>query len=151
MRRAVWLCLLGWSVVLSGGCVQRRLTIYSDPPGAMVAIDGVEIGPTPVDVPSHLFVYYGSRQIVLKKDGYEPLKVIEKIRPPWYERFPIDFFAENVVPLYLKDHHVRAYTLVPTLIVPTENLLQNADAQRDLGRTVGPPPGQNPVPVGPPQ
>ena len=41
------------------GCVQRRLTIRSSPPGAVVYVGNQEIGTTPI---SHDFIYYGSRE-----------------------------------------------------------------------------------------
>ena len=52
------------------GCVQRRMTIRSSPPGAMVYVDNQEIGTTPV---STGFTYYGTREFRLVKDGYETL------------------------------------------------------------------------------
>ena len=42
------------------GCVERRYTIRTDPPGALVIVNGEEIGPTPV---SRSFIYYGDRKI----------------------------------------------------------------------------------------
>ena len=35
-------------VVLASGCVHRRLTVRSNPPGAAVYVDNQEIGTTPV-------------------------------------------------------------------------------------------------------
>ena len=40
--------------------VRRRITIKTDPPGALVYIDDQEIGVTPV---STSFTYYGTRKI----------------------------------------------------------------------------------------
>jgi hypothetical protein len=62
------------------GCVQRRFTIRSNPPGAQVYVDDYEIGTTPV---SHDFVYYGTRKIRLVKDGYETLTVYQPMPTPW--------------------------------------------------------------------
>ena len=73
-----------WLVACTGGCVERQMTIRSDPPGALVYVDGYEIGITPVITP---FTYYGQRKIRLVKDGYETLTVIQPVPPPWYE-FP---------------------------------------------------------------
>src|ERR1700690_4113146 len=66
------------AIVLSlgtSGCVQRRMTIRSNPPGALVYVDDYEIGTTPV---SASFTYYGTRKIRLVKDGYETLTVMQK-------------------------------------------------------------------------
>ncbi|HQI29243.1 MAG TPA: PEGA domain-containing protein, partial [Sedimentisphaerales bacterium] len=49
----VLLCLTG---VLLTGCVERRLTIYTEPPGAIVTLNDQEIGVSPVTVP---FNWYG--------------------------------------------------------------------------------------------
>jgi hypothetical protein len=53
---------------LSTGCVRRRLTVRTSPPGAQVFVDDQEIGTTPC---SSSFVYYGpGRKVTLIKDGY---------------------------------------------------------------------------------
>jgi hypothetical protein len=81
------------AVILSlgqSGCVQRRMMIRSNPPGALVYVDDYPIGNTPV---STNFIYYGKRKIRLVKDGYETLTVIQDIRTPWYEYVPLDFVS----------------------------------------------------------
>ena len=40
------------------GCVQRRMTIRSNPPGALVYVDDYQVGTTPVSTD---FGYYGTR------------------------------------------------------------------------------------------
>lgn len=127
--------LLAGSVVGSSGCVERRMTIRSDPPNALVLLDGQEIGHTPI---STSFTYYGERQIKLIKDGFEPKTINQTISVPWYEMFPIDFVSEALVPLRLRDERNYVYTLEPALMVPTDQLLQRADTVRTMGRN--PPP-----------
>ena len=58
-----------WTVMAlaSTGCVERRYTIRSNPPGALVYVNGEEIGTTPV---SRSFTYYGDRDITLIQDGF---------------------------------------------------------------------------------
>src|SRR5581483_10051303 len=66
-RRAVLLV----AAVLAGGpsgCVERRYVIESDPPGALVLVNGQPLGTTPVD---GYFTYYGSYTFTLIKDGYQ--------------------------------------------------------------------------------
>lgn len=120
------------------GCVERRMTIVSDPPGAAVTVNGHDIGVTPVDVPSHLFIYYGNYDFKLFKDGYEPQLVKQAVPAPWYQCPGLDFFSENVVPWHIKDRHVFTYQLVPNTIVPTDTLVGNANNLRDRGQTIGP-------------
>ena len=65
-------------VALGGlsGCVERRYTLRTNPPGAQVIVNGEEIGPTPV---SRSFTYYGDREITLMLDGYQTQTIIQPI------------------------------------------------------------------------
>src|SRR5690606_3614274 len=58
--RILFTILAGLLLSQSLGCVHRRMTIRSDPPGALVLLEGEEIGYTPVSVD---FTYYGTREI----------------------------------------------------------------------------------------
>lgn len=135
--------------VLAGlvpGCVQRRLTIRSNPPGALVYVDDYQIGTTPI---ATNFTYYGTRKIRLVKDGYETLTVMQTVPPPWYQIPPLDFITENLLPGELRDHRTFEYQLVPQALVPTEQLLSRAETLRAQTHTsgvvrtdLGHPPGQ---------
>src|SRR5947209_17729254 len=93
--------LLGATLVLGlAGCVERHFLIESDPPGAFVYQNGKFLGATPVDVP---FTYYGKYDFMLVKDGYETMRVSTRVSPPWFERFPLDFFSENLWPFHVQD------------------------------------------------
>ena len=84
------------------GCVHRRLTIRSDPPGALARLEGHEAGRTPVTVS---FDHYGRRTIALERDGYVRLVKDVEIKAPWYQTFPLDFFAEVLWPAHIYDEH----------------------------------------------
>lgn len=120
--------VLIFAALLPAGCVRRRMTIRSNPPGALVYVDNHEIGMTPV---SSNFTYYGTREIQLIKDGYETVKVKQRFPIPWYEIPPLDFFAENLWPHEIRDERVVDFNLVPQQIVPNEVLLQRAEGLRD--------------------
>src|SRR5262249_42279810 len=120
------------SCLLETGCVRRRLTIRSNPPGAQVFVDNQEIGTTPC---SASFVYYGTRSITVMKDGYRTEKIFQKLNPPWYEISPLDFFNENLNPLETRDERVVDVQLVPEEIVPQQKLLDRAQSLRDNART----------------
>ncbi|MBW8884084.1 MAG: PEGA domain-containing protein, partial [Planctomycetia bacterium] len=90
-RSLVVAALLAALLLSMTGCVRRRLTVRTTPPGAQVFIDDQEIGTTPC---SASYVYYGTRKITLMKDGYRTETVFQKIPPPWYEISPLDFMAE---------------------------------------------------------
>lgn len=125
------------------GCVRRRLTIRSTPPGALVYIDDQEIGYTPV---STSYVYYGTRKIQLIKDGYKTETAMQSFPPPWYEVPPLDFVSENVWPYDLRDERVLDFQLVPQVPVPREQLLSQAENLRAMSRS-----GMvNPLPAGVP-
>lgn len=145
---AVALYLLGGLALT--GCVQRRMTIVSDPPGALVYVDNYEIGTTPVSVD---FVYYGTRQFRLVRDGYETLTVERRISPPWYQYFPLDFVSENVVPVELRDERTLRFQLIPQVVVPTQQLLSRAEELRRTANTtatgVGPAAAREGAPVYP--
>jgi hypothetical protein len=113
------------------GCVQRRMTIRSNPPGAMVYVDDEPIGITPC---SHDFVYYGTRKVRLVKDGFETQTVLQPMPAPWYQFTPIDFVAENLVPWEIRDERYLDYQLQPQVIVPTDQLLGRAENLRASSR-----------------
>jgi len=136
------------------GCVRRRMTIRSNPPGAKVYVDDQEIGVTPV---STNFTYYATRTITLIKDGYRTEKTQHRVLPTWYEIPGVDFFSENLYPRELRDERVVDFQLVPQENVRLEDLMNRANALRDNAQagTVSPlvpeqfsPPEQLPPPVG---
>ncbi len=127
VRAFVWWLAVGCLLVGVGGCVHRRLTIRSDPPGAQVLLDGETIGYTPASVD---FTYYGTREITLIKPGYETLRVLQKIPPPWYQVPPLDFFSDNLLPFQVTNRHEFTYKLQPKRMVPNTELLRRANALR---------------------
>src|SRR5262245_48525085 len=155
-ERMRWRAPLALAVVLAllcgpTGCVRRRLTIRSNPPGALVFIDNQEIGFTPVSTP---YTYYGTREIKLIKDGFETLTVKQNFKAPWYEVPPVDFVSENFAPGETRDERMLDFQLVPQQIVPTERLLDRAQSLRSnvqqgtLAPTVLSPPAGGLLPPG---
>ena len=114
------------------GCVRRRLTVRTNPPGAQVFVDDQEIGTTPCSAP---FVYYGTRKITLMKDGYRTETLFQKIPPPWYEIPPLDFLVENVYPLEQRDERIVDVQLVPEELMPQQKLIDRAQALRESARS----------------
>jgi hypothetical protein len=127
----LWLCLL-LSLLASSGCVRRRLTVRSDPPGAMVAIDQQEIGTTPVSVG---YTYYGTRNFVITKDNHETVSASRTFRPPWYQYPPLDFITENLWPFELRDERVVDFQLIPSAQVQTEQLVSRGEQLRGSARS----------------
>jgi len=113
------------------GCVRRRMTVRTTPPGAQVFVDDQEIGTTPC---SAAFVYYGTRKITIMKDGYRTETIYQKIPPPWYEIPPLDFLVENVYPLEQRDERMVDVQLVPEELLPQQKLIDRAQLLRDSAR-----------------
>lgn len=118
------------------GCVERRYTIRTDPPGAIAIINQEEIGPTPV---SRSFTFYGDRDVVLIKEGYATQHIVQPIGPPWWDNVLTEFFTENMIPLTFRDEREYAYQLVPATNPPTNELVGRADSLRSAGQTAPPP------------
>ncbi len=125
--------IVGWvllALLLSAsqsGCVQRRMIVRTNPPGALLYVDDYPIGTTPVAVS---FTYYGTRKIRIVKDGFETLTVMQPIPTPWYEYPVLDFVSENFVPGQIRDQRVLDYQLKPQMVVPSEQLLARAEELR---------------------
>ena len=128
-------------LVSAAGCVQRRMTIRSNPPGALVYVDDYQIGTTPVSTD---FIYYGTRKIRLVKDGYETLTVRQPFPIPWYEIFPLDFVTENLWPWEIRDERVVDLAMTNTVAIPPESVVARAEQARLAAGSLPAPP---PVPV----
>lgn len=121
-------CLLVVTLLaVTGGCVQRRMTVRSNPPGALVYVDDYQIGTTPVSTD---FIYYGTRKIRLVKDGYETLTVRQPFPIPWYEIFPLDFVTENLWPWEIRDERVVDLAMTTTASTPPESVVARAEQAR---------------------
>lgn len=129
-----FICLLLLSIVATPGCVRRRLTVRTNPPGALVYVDNQRIGTTPCSVD---FTYYGTREIRMVKPGYETLTVNQPIPTPWYQTPGIDFISENLVPMKIRDNRTVAFNLAPQRVVPAEELIANGEQLRREAQATG--------------
>jgi hypothetical protein len=153
--KTLWILVVLAVCCCQSGCVQRRMTIRSNPPGALVYVDDYEIGTTPISAD---FIYYGRRKIRLVRDGYETLSVMQPVSPPWYQIPPLDFVTENLIPGEIRDQRTFHYQLTPQRVVPTEQLLSRAENLRrgiaPVGSLAPSPPigaaGPSLAPSGPP-
>jgi hypothetical protein len=123
-------CLL----LLITGCVERTVSINTEPEGATVFLNDEEVGKSPVRVP---FTWYGDYDIIIRKPGYQTIKTNHNIKTPWYELPGIDIFTECLMPFTVHDDRVLD-TFVLQSARPTEKqaLLQSADELKS--RAVGP-------------
>jgi hypothetical protein len=137
------------------GCVQRRLLVNSNPPGALVYVDDQKpIGVTPCACSP---IYYGQRKIRLEKEGYETQTRVCDIQAPWYEWFGLDFISENLVPGQIQDNHPVDFTLTPQtasspeqIRVRGEELRQGIHSSTHTQSQLVPPPPTGAAPSGVP-
>lgn len=73
-----------------GGCINRTIVVDSEPRGALVYLNDVEVGRTPTRVP---FTFYGEYDVRLKKEGYETLHTAREAKPPWYDTIGADLLT----------------------------------------------------------
>lgn len=122
----------GLMIGCATGCVERTISINTEPEGATVILNDQEIGRSPVKVP---FTWYGDYDIIVRKPGYETMKTNHKLSPPWYQYPFIDIFAECFVPFTVYDNReLDTLVLEPRRPVDRQTLLQSAEELR--GRAV---------------
>jgi hypothetical protein len=85
--------LIAAPLVLLTGCVERLITVTSEPPGAVVWLNDVEIGRTPVQTE---FTFYGTYDVRLRLEGYEPLHTSRHASSPIYDYPGLDLIAEAI-------------------------------------------------------
>ena len=111
------------SVVMVCGCVQRKLTINTQPQGALVVLNDEEIGISPVTVN---FNWYGDYNVRISKEGFETLKTHRKLKKPWYDDFPFDIWAQLLNPKTIKDSYEWSFALEEKSYPTREKLISAA-------------------------
>lgn len=79
--------------VAGAGCVQRTISITSQPEGALVYLNDEEVGRTPLEVP---FTFYGTYDVRLEAEGHQPLWTTAEAKPPFWEHPGPDLIAEAI-------------------------------------------------------
>ena len=110
------------AAVIISGCVERKLTINTKPQEALVVLNDEEIGTSPVTVS---FEWYGDYNVRISKEGFETLKTHRKLKAPWYDKFPFDFFA-MLNPERTVDEYEWTFELSPKQQISREELIRNA-------------------------
>lgn len=133
------------------GCVEQRYVVTSDPPGALVYVNGKPLGATPAD---GTYIYHGDYDITIVKPGYQTLHDRKCISTPWYEYFPLDFISENLIPWRIRDVRCFNYVLEPLKAPDIEALRARSDQLRAQGLAIVVPPqppesGRPPIEAGP--
>jgi hypothetical protein len=121
--------LFATALLLLGGCAQRTVDITSDPSGALVFLNGDEVGRAPL---RYDFTWYSDYDVTLRKDGYETLKTHHKIDPPLLFIPPLDLIGELIG---ARDHRHWHFTMQPANLAATNpaGLINRGEAlKKDL-------------------
>jgi hypothetical protein len=125
-----WIGIACVAAAAVGGCVERELTVTSEPEGALVFVSDREVGRTPVTVP---FTWYGDYDIILRMEGRKTLKTHAELNPPWYELPPLDLLS-HLAPWTYHDRRAVHYELDKLELPSDEELIKRADEMRTRTR-----------------
>jgi hypothetical protein len=95
MRLAAFVILIP-AVLALGACgrQERIISITSEPAGAIVWLNDYELGRTPVEAE---FTFFGTFDVRLAKEGYEPLITSREAEAPLHE-FPVIDLVATAIP-----------------------------------------------------
>lgn len=123
-RSLVFLTITGlFAAIILSGCVERQLTINTEPQGAIIVLNDEEIGISPVTVS---FEWYGNYNVRVSKEGFETLKTHRELKGPWYDGFPFDFFT-LLNPEKKVDSYEWTFELAPQQEPKREELIKKAE------------------------
>jgi hypothetical protein len=107
------------------GCVERKLTIVTEPSGALVALNDEEIGISPVTV---AFEWYGDYSVRISKDGCRTLNTHQNLKRPLKDKFPFDLLADMFTTKI--DEYTWSFKLEPNQPIQKDELIKAATALR---------------------
>lgn len=128
--------LLAIAMVVFAGCVERRLTVVTEPAGAVVWLNDEEIGVAPVTVN---FNWYGHYRVRIEKEGYQTLHTDRLLERPMHDYPGFDFVAEVLWPGQIVDEYLWEFELQAYQPLDSGELMERAEAMRvraenELGR-----------------
>jgi hypothetical protein len=125
-RMCVWGTAFLIFSVLGLGCVERTMSINTEPQGATVMLNDQDVGKSPVKVP---FTWYGDYDIVLRKPGYKTVKTHKRVNAPWYQWPVIDIFSEALIPVTMHDEQDLGTFAMETQVSPSKEQLLSASEE----------------------
>lgn len=128
------------SLAALGACgrQERTLAVTSEPPGAMVWVNDVQLGRTPCESD---FTFFGTYDVRLTLDGYEPIATSAEADAPLHEQPGFDLVAA-AIPGTRRTRIAWHYVLTPEANAAgdpnagEDALMERAKALRE--RAVGP-------------
>jgi hypothetical protein len=124
--KTLFLAIAAVGLLTTLGCVEQKMTITSEPSGALVRVSDVEVGRTPVTIP---FTATGDYAIKLSMEGYQTLKTHANIKPTAYEIPPLDLFAELLPHTFCDQRYVH-FKLEKLVMPSDEDLISRAKQMR---------------------
>src|SRR5262249_52770780 len=115
-------------VLFAAGWVERPVTIPTEPGGATVYLNDQEVGKSPVTVP---FTWYGTYDVICRKEGYKTAEKGVKLVTPWYELPGIDLFSECLTPVTIRDRQAHHIVMEPEKLPRKDELLGRSATMRD--------------------
>lgn len=128
MKRCATIAALALFAALSQGCLERKINITSDPPGATVWLNDTEVGRTPITTG---FLFYGEYDVRARKEGCEPVSTSRDTPTPLWEYAPLDL-AATALPFTLSktvNWHIDLKPTDPAAAEP-EALIKRANELR---------------------
>lgn len=113
-------------LLLAAGCIERTVSINTEPEGATVFLNDQEVGQSPIKVP---FTWYGDYDIIIRKSGYQTVHTNQRLHTPWYELPGIDLFTECLMPFTVHDDRVLETIVLEPSQQPTREALLEAAAE----------------------
>lgn len=89
-------------LVLLGACVERRLFIKTDPPGALVRVNGRELGRSPAE---WRFDHYGEVLVEAELDRHHAVQKVVELKAPLREWVLGGIFTDVLWPGTIHDDH----------------------------------------------
>lgn len=110
-RRPLARSILGAALAVAGlgGCVRREIEVTTTPPGAILTLNGREVGKTPARIQ---FTFDGTYDVRLRLRGYESVAGTGTTDMPVWDFIGADLVAE-VVPAKLHRLERWHFDLVP--------------------------------------
>ena len=110
LQTPVLCTLLVLVLTLQTGCVKRQIRVTSEPSGALVYLNDVQVGRTPTEAE---FKFYGTYDVRLELEGHETVAEGRAANPPIWE-YPFVDIAAILAPVNLENTVHWHFDLVPT-------------------------------------
>ena len=124
-RTAARTTCVALAALAAAGCVRREIEVTSTPPGALLTLNGREVGRTPARIK---FTFDGTYDVRLRLAGYESVQGKGTTEMPVWDFVGADLVAE-MVPADIHRLERWHFDLVPEAQAEA-GLLERADAAR---------------------